>query len=225
MDSLSDVVLHLNYTAREGGEALRRAAREASACDLPGAGWRLFDLRHDFADAWELFDRQRRDEDERHGRPLDLRFTRSMFPFVPGDRELYITKMALLFDQPDHCGCECPGECPCCVDRSCTHHQLTLRRRGREERQFECGEGADWPQLFYGVVDCLSIGPIHGRRDKEELKIDFPRTIEDIDCVYLLCRYELRDKCRSTEGAESERRGRAGGERFGARRAPHEQRV
>lgn len=67
MDSLSDVVLHLNYTAQEGGEVLRRAARQASECDLPGAGWCLFDLRHDFADGWELFQRQHRDE-----RPLLL---------------------------------------------------------------------------------------------------------------------------------------------------------
>lgn len=53
IDSLSDVVMHLNYTSREGGELLRRAARAASARDLPGAGWRLFDLRtnslHSFA--------------------------------------------------------------------------------------------------------------------------------------------------------------------------------
>jgi Tc toxin complex TcA C-terminal TcB-binding domain len=222
MDSLSDVVIHLNYTAREGGEALRRAAREASACDLPGAGWRLFDLRHDFADAWELFGRQRHDEDERHGRPFDLRFTRSMFPFVPVDRELYITKMALLFDRPDHCGCECPSECPCCADPRCTHHELKLRRRGKVERQFECGEGAEWPRLYHGVAECLSIGPIHGRRDREELKIEFPRTIEDIDCAYLLCRYELRDKCCSREEPASENRERVGDKPFGVGRLPHE---
>ena len=192
---------------------LRRAAREASACDLPGAGWRLFDLRHDFADAWELFERQRRDEDERHLRPLDLRFTRSMFPFVPGDRELYITKMALLFCQPDHCGCECPAECPCCSDPRCTHHELTLKRRGRKERQFECVEAAEWPRLYHGVVDCLSIGPIRGRREREEVRIEFPRMIEEIDCAYLLCRYDLRDKCHSPRDAGSERRPEHGGAR------------
>ena len=55
METLTDVVLNLSYTSREGGEALRRAAREACACDLPGKGWRLFDVRHEFADEWGAF--------------------------------------------------------------------------------------------------------------------------------------------------------------------------
>ena len=49
LDTLSDVVLHLNYTAREGGDALR-ARRHATP---PGAGspataCAFFDVRHDF---------------------------------------------------------------------------------------------------------------------------------------------------------------------------------
>ena len=41
MEQLSDVILNIGYTSREGGEGLRRAATE---CDLPGAGWCLFDF-------------------------------------------------------------------------------------------------------------------------------------------------------------------------------------
>jgi len=55
MDTLSDVILHLNYTSREGGERLRHAAREAAEKSLPSAGWCLFDVQQDFPDAWELF--------------------------------------------------------------------------------------------------------------------------------------------------------------------------
>ena len=55
LDTLTDVVLHLNYTAREGGELLR-ARRDASARrHLPGDGWRFFDVRHEFPDAWQRF--------------------------------------------------------------------------------------------------------------------------------------------------------------------------
>jgi Tc toxin complex TcA C-terminal TcB-binding domain len=206
MDSLSDVVMHLNYTAREGGDVLRRAAREASECDLPGAGWCLFDLQHDFADAWELFRRQHRDEHDPHKRQFDLRFTRNMFPFVPGDRELYICKMALFYDRPRHCGCDCPSECPCCSDPSCTHQELVLRHRGAEERPFTCVSSDEWPDLYHGIVDCLSIGPLHGRREREEVRIDFPQAVDDINSAYLLCRYALKEKCCSTKSAAVEDR-------------------
>ncbi len=196
MESLSDVVMNLSYTAREGGEALRRAAREASACDLPGAGWCLFDLRHDFADAWELF-RCERDGDERrhHGRPLDLRLSRAMFPFVPGDRELFIESLALLFERPEHCGCECPSECPCCSDPSAAHHELVLRRRDEDERRFECVVSDEWPTLYHGIVDGLCIGPLAGRRERAEATLWFPERLERIEAAYLLCRYTLKDKC------------------------------
>ena len=199
MDSLGDVVLQLNYTSREGGEVLRRAAREASACDLPGAGWCLFDLRHDFADAWDRFEAPHHDNHnhhhDRHGRELELRFTRSMFPFVPGHRDLYICKMVLLFERPGHCGCECPSECPCCSDPARTHQELTLRHHGMKERQFTCMADEDWPRLYHGVIDRLTIGPVHGRRSREEVRMVFPNTIKDIDCAYLLCCYELKDHC------------------------------
>jgi hypothetical protein len=52
LDTVSDVVLHLNYTAREGGEPLRAAAWDDARRRLPGDGLRLFDVRHDFPDAW-----------------------------------------------------------------------------------------------------------------------------------------------------------------------------
>jgi hypothetical protein len=191
MESLSDVVLNLNYTAREGGEALRRAARDACACDLPGAGWALFDLRHDFADAWELFHRE---GEERRERRLDLHFSRHLFPFVPGDRELFVETIAVLFDRPDFCGCECPQECPCCSDPAWTHHELVLRH-GDWERRFDCVASDDWPRLYHGVVPRLCIGPIVGRRERERVSVGFPHAAWPIESVYLLVRYSLQDKC------------------------------
>lgn len=51
MASLTDVMVTLQYTAREGGETLRRAARLAARKRLPGGGERLFDVRTEFPDA------------------------------------------------------------------------------------------------------------------------------------------------------------------------------
>ena len=53
MNTLTDVNLRLGLTAREGGPILRRAARAASHKRLPGDGWRLIDVRHEFPDAWQ----------------------------------------------------------------------------------------------------------------------------------------------------------------------------
>ena len=54
MDTLSDVIVNLNYTSREGGGMLRHAAMEAARKHLPGEGWCFFDVRHEFPDAWQM---------------------------------------------------------------------------------------------------------------------------------------------------------------------------
>jgi Tc toxin complex TcA C-terminal TcB-binding domain/Neuraminidase-like domain/Putative peptidoglycan binding domain len=62
LDTISDVVLTIRYTAREGGARLAGAAREA--LELLRAEWvsrkgppllRLFSLRHEFPDQWHAF--------------------------------------------------------------------------------------------------------------------------------------------------------------------------
>ena len=61
--SISDVILHVRYTAREGGSGLREAAigslaeqlaSGASSSGQPGP-MRLFSARHEFPDAWNRF--------------------------------------------------------------------------------------------------------------------------------------------------------------------------
>ncbi len=62
-DSISDVVLHLRYTAREGGEGLKtaavsglQAAVNAIVTNENGAGLtRLFSLKHEFPTEWHRF--------------------------------------------------------------------------------------------------------------------------------------------------------------------------
>ena len=50
--SLADFVLHLSYTAREGGPALRDVAERAAVRRLPGDGVRFFDLKNEFPGEW-----------------------------------------------------------------------------------------------------------------------------------------------------------------------------
>jgi hypothetical protein len=92
-ETLTDVVMQVNYTSREGGEPLRRVAMEAARRHLPGAGWCYFDVRHDFPDAWQLLQDYSREKG--HGAWLDLRLERRMFPFVPGLEELSISRIGV----------------------------------------------------------------------------------------------------------------------------------
>jgi hypothetical protein len=49
-NTISDVIMHLRYTAREGGDALRAAALPPQS-----SGARLLSLRHEFPTAWHRF--------------------------------------------------------------------------------------------------------------------------------------------------------------------------
>lgn len=53
--SLSDVVFHVNYTSRNGGEPLASAAHAAMKANLPSQAARLFDIKHEFGTEWHKF--------------------------------------------------------------------------------------------------------------------------------------------------------------------------
>ena len=137
LDTLSDLIVNLNYTAREGGELLRRAATEAAERRLPGDGWCFFDVRHEFPDAWQLF----RDSCRDNGRKLRLRFSRKMFPFIPGHREIAITAVALLFETHDQ---EAVASHVVTFEREGEEHERRTETRGneREPREWEERERA-----------------------------------------------------------------------------------
>ena len=214
-DSITDLVLHLNYTAREGGDALRRAARTTSCGRLPGDGMRLFDVRHDFPDAWAALrprrHEQRGDHRERwkhselsehseHRRVLRPRLSTSLFPFIQGRRPNRIDKLMLFFAAPD----AQPGR----------HHLVRFRpvedeRVDRDDRDLvqdvTCVATRAWPGLFCGVLD-LNATPIETlpKEHAEALfTIEFPAGVDELCGVYLLAGYAA--ECRPRCGDEHER--------------------
>jgi hypothetical protein len=58
-DSISDVIFHIRYTAREGGELLRKGAMKNLKENIESAiavgSTRLFSIRHEFPNDWEKF--------------------------------------------------------------------------------------------------------------------------------------------------------------------------
>jgi len=183
LDTVSDVVLHLNYTAREGGDVLRAAASDDARHRLPGDGLRVFDVRHDFPDAWPgawrpgQEDREA-DGDRRH-RSLRLGFTPAMFPFVPGRRVRTVDRLLLMFEAPD----ARPGR----------HHLVRFwwHDTGHERvTEFTAVAESGWPGYFCGTVD-LGESPLRPLRDEHPAVcgFDFPAEAGEICNIFVIAHY------------------------------------
>ena len=53
-DSLSDLIMHVNFTAREGGPEFARESSELAQRHVSGDGWRFFNMRHEIPEAWNV---------------------------------------------------------------------------------------------------------------------------------------------------------------------------
>jgi hypothetical protein len=76
-DTISDVIFHIRYTAREAGGLLRKGAVDnlkAAIADAQLAGSvRLFSVRHEFPSEWANFKRQSPDANQRFAMTLNLK--------------------------------------------------------------------------------------------------------------------------------------------------------
>ena len=187
IDTVSDLIFQLSYTAREGGEMLRRASWAAASCLLPGAGLRFFDWRQDFADTWHRFKAIVPVSDPPDFiRALTLRMSRSMFPFLPGQRPVRMHRVELWFEAQS-----CDGvrnhEIEFVPDRDCECED------GSEkccERYFlTCVASEDWPCLFHGVIEY----PFPFLSDERQITIGdflFAEGAGVVHRAYLVCSYE-----------------------------------
>ncbi|MET0453846.1 MAG: neuraminidase-like domain-containing protein [Mycobacterium sp.] len=192
IDTVADVMLNLHYTAREGGEILRRAATEITQRRLPGAGVRFFDVQRDMGDAWHRFHSR---QDGSGDRPLPLRLSRGMFPFLTGQREIRINRIELLF--------EAAGAVP-------SAHQLVefVDTRGEPDcggiREIRCVASAEWPGLYHGVVD-VDLGPLGGGIERELALFRFAGCPSDVTRAFVFCHYQAHQAHQADEVAGGHR--------------------
>jgi hypothetical protein len=173
VDQLTDVIVQLNYTAREGGEQLRRAATAAACCRLPGDSLRLFDLRNDFPDVWPAI------REHEPPRRLRLQFWPAMFPFVPERRVRWIDRLVLVFSAPD----ADPGR----------HHLIRFWQQGddrAEVQDVECVATGTWPGYFYGVIaPKRPLGPLTRER-ASQCSVELPAGVGEICSAYVIAHYD-----------------------------------
>jgi len=96
--TISDVILHIRYTARDGGGLLRKAAVDHVAASIEAANVagsvRLFSMRDDFPTEWARFHGQAPAANQRFELVLNLR--REHYPFWSQDRLEKVLRMDLL---------------------------------------------------------------------------------------------------------------------------------
>jgi hypothetical protein len=188
-DTLSDVVLHLNYTAREGGDVLRDAAAEDARCRLPGDGLRLIDVRRDLSDAWYGLQRRREEDEEERGRSrqLDLRLGESMFPFVPGRRVRWIEGLQIFFVAPN----AIPDTNYVVEFEPAEHEHEHEAECDCDRIDVHCIASSEWPGTFWGVVDLRGkrLGPLGHDRPAELGCFEFPDELGEICGVQLVAGY------------------------------------
>ena len=97
-DTISDVILHIRYTAREGGGLLRREAVRNVATRIEGAqaagSVRLFSVRHEFPTEWAKFQGQTPPANQRYELTLNLR--EEHYPFWSQGRLVTVSRVDIL---------------------------------------------------------------------------------------------------------------------------------
>jgi hypothetical protein len=100
-ETISDVILKINYTAREGGASLQkaaRAARDAALHNTQTQQSRLFSVRHEFPGDWYRF---LHPADTAPSQALALDLAMERFPFLFRGLQLNIQAMKLFLKLKD----------------------------------------------------------------------------------------------------------------------------
>jgi len=182
--TFTDCVLHINYTSRQGPERLRCAASEEAQRHLPGAGVRLFDVRHDLPDGWSRL--THRAPDSRCGW-LPIRLGREHFPYLPCSRAIQVVSMEIFLEVDDP---DCHGSR---VVRFVSRHERE-HRDGEECRcegiAVECVAAQDCPTVYHGVL--AAEFPVLDRDQPRDLgDMQFAGLDREIASLHIACRYRV----------------------------------
>jgi Tc toxin complex TcA C-terminal TcB-binding domain/Neuraminidase-like domain/Putative peptidoglycan binding domain/Salmonella virulence plasmid 28.1kDa A protein len=99
-NTISDVVIHIDYTAREAGEMLKTAAKGALQDILPGSGVQLFDLKNEFPTEWHRF----LNPDGENDQELGITLQNEHFPFYTRNKTVEIKSIKILAEMNNDSG-------------------------------------------------------------------------------------------------------------------------
>jgi len=185
MDSLSDVILQMNYMAREGGTLLRSAANAAISSKLPGDGVRFLDVKHEMPDSWHQYINC---EDKGN---LCLKLNRSMFPFLACNAPVKVTRleiMVLLKDCPEQVKVEFIESDPTCPPT----------KKVSKDKQYDIclmklDLKVDCYDVYHGITnegDGIELGPINADKPQKYGAFVIDASQKQVKNIFLLCHYE-----------------------------------
>ena len=175
----------MRYTAREGGEMLKQAARECAQTRLPDDGTRLIDAIRETGDQWRAFHGKDGVEEALLGVPL----SRHMLPFLTGRRKPVAMGLEILIEAPEA--------------RPSTHLELIFYEN-QALRGFDpatCKEGVHtviavgdegWPGFYHAVVEFDRPKPLEGDATSDLGVLRIPAAKHDLGDVYVLHRYSTQ---------------------------------
>jgi hypothetical protein len=92
LETISDVIINLPYTARDGGQPLAQAARGAIAAQAPTDALRMFSLKHEFSNDWYRF---LHPGDTAASEVMSLDISRERFPFLFRGKTITVNRVEL----------------------------------------------------------------------------------------------------------------------------------
>ena len=139
---------------------------------------------------------------------MQVQLTRKLFPFLPADPVLKITKLGILFETEEPCAAECPEieGCPCAhadlrdshlLEVTVDHANDDCGCDDEDELEITCVTSADWPKLYHGVAE-VDIGPIDSCHKHRSLTLSVNRHARKMTRAFMLCRYEAACECCAT---------------------------
>jgi len=179
LETITDIVLHIRYTARDGGQLLAQRAKEhwkkvvADAESAPLS--RLFSMRHEFPTEWHRL-RTATEANGDHVRTIAL--TRDRFPALFARRELHVGRIDLF-------GLPAAGK----------HPTKLPSLRQPDDKVITLATGAPIGPLVHGTA------PVDVRVKEAEgeslwqlsvLAGDVAASIDQLDDLLLVCHYDVR---------------------------------
>jgi hypothetical protein len=106
LGTVSDVIFHLKYSARDGGSAFAGLARSSLEAHLKTVGAnglsRLFSVRHEFPNDWQRFLHPVDEAELEH--MLRVSIGKERFPFMFRHKDILINKLTLFLEPDDKLG-------------------------------------------------------------------------------------------------------------------------
>jgi len=179
LETITDIVLHIRYTARDAGQLLAQQAKEhwkkvvADAESAPLS--RLFSIRHEFPTEWHRL-RTATEANGDHVRTIAL--TRDRFPALFARRELHVGRIDLF-------GLPAAGK----------HPTKLPSLRQPDDKVVTLATGAPIGPLVHGTAPVdVRVKDVEGESlwQLSVLAADVAASIDQLDDLLLVCHYDVR---------------------------------